>query len=388
MSHAALAETSHIGFLVLPNFSMIAFSNALEPLRMANMLAGKISTAGRSSAPGMVERRQQWLESAPVCPVDKAPACDMLIVCSGIRVREAVDEATIAFLRNYAAKGLPIGAICTGTFALAKAGLLNGYRCAIHWENLASIQEEFPKIRFSSDLFVLDRNRLTCSGGTAPLDMMLSLIHSKCGKSLASDISEQFTLERVRDQKDQQHIPLLARIGTGHKTLLDAAIFMEMYIEEPVSLEYLADQVGLSLRQLERLFKRYLDTTPTQHYLALRLRRAREFLLQTNMSLLDVTVACGFQSSSHFCKSYRSLFGYPPSRERSAHRASAVERGGRCPVYHKKAGRTANAPSRNCAFKQSMSQLIKSLSDAGNVLRSRIPIISVTNERLKAHHGI
>ena len=246
----------------------------------------------------------------------------LLFVCGGIRVREAVDDATVSLLRAYAAKGTALGAICTGTFALAKAGLLNGHRCAVHWENLASIQEEFPNVLFSSELFVFDRNRLTCSGGTAPLDMMLSLIRTRCGKNLASDVSEQFILERVPDHKDQQHIPLLARIGTGHETLQDAAIFMEMYIEEPVSLEYLADQVGLSLRQLERLFKCYLNTTPTQHYLKLRLNRAREFLLQTNMSLMDVTVACGFQSSSHFCKSYRSLFGYPPSRERNGRQAS------------------------------------------------------------------
>lgn len=313
-----IAEISHISFLVLRNFSMIAFANALEPLRMANYLSRKnlyswsvITTDDPSNL------ASNGLSISPVYRPGDAPPCDILFVCGGTNVREAVTDEVVSLLRSYASRGTPLGALCTGTFALAKAGLLNGYRCAIHWENLAAIREEFPKVLFLPELFVIDHDFFTCTGGTAPLDLMLNLIRLKGGKSLAADVSEQFSVERIRDQKDQQHIPLLARIGSGHEALLDAAVFMEMNIEEPISLDELAEQVGLSLRQLERLFKRYLDTTPAQHYLNLRLRRAREFLLQTNMSVMEVTVACGFHSSSHFCKSYRSLFGYPPSRERN-----------------------------------------------------------------------
>lgn len=313
-----IAEISHISFLVLRNFSMIAFANALEPLRMANYLSRKnlyswsvITTDDPSNL------ASNGLSISPVYRPGEAPPCDILFVCGGTNVREAVTDDVVSLLRSYASRGTPLGALCTGTFALAKAGLLNGYRCAIHWENLAAIREEFPKVLFLPELFVIDHDFFTCTGGTAPLDLMLNLIRLKGGKSLAADVSEQFSVERIRDQKDQQHIPLLARIGSGHEALLDAAVFMEMNIEEPISLDELAEQVGLSLRQLERLFKRYLDTTPAQHYLNLRLRRAREFLLQTNMSVMEVTVACGFHSSSHFCKSYRSLFGYPPSRERN-----------------------------------------------------------------------
>uniref|UniRef100_A0A8W7Q0X6 HTH araC/xylS-type domain-containing protein n=1 Tax=Anopheles coluzzii TaxID=1518534 RepID=A0A8W7Q0X6_ANOCL len=203
----------------------------------------------------------------------------MLIVCGGWQVREAVDDKVVSVIRRFAAQGVPLGAICTGTFALAKAGVLNGYRCAIHWENLLSISEEFPKTKFTSDLFVLDRDRFTCSGGTAPLDFMCHLIRHKGGKSLAADVSEQFIVDRLRDNGDRQHIPLLARIGTGHETLVDAALSMESNIENPRSLENLADELGVSLRHLERLFKRYLNTTPAQYYLDLRLRRARELLL-------------------------------------------------------------------------------------------------------------
>lgn len=317
MSPQHLASLSNIGFLLLPNFSMIAFTNAVEPLRMANYLSRKklyrwslISTTGEPVC------ASNGLAVSPVCNTDNLRQYDMIIVCGGVNVREALDDRTQSTIRQIAALGIPLGAVCTGTYALAKAGVLHGYRCAIHWENLSAISEEFPKTVFSSDIFVIDRDRFTCSGGTAPIDFMCHLIRYKGGKSLAADVSEQFIVDRIRDNSDRQHIPLLARVGTGHEALLDAALTMEMSIENPRSLEELADELGVSLRHLERLFKRYLGTTPAQYYLDLRLRRARELLLQTNMSVMEVTVACGFMSSSHFSKSYRGLFGYPPSRER------------------------------------------------------------------------
>ncbi|MDN0085318.1 GlxA family transcriptional regulator [Crenobacter sp. SG2305] len=317
MNPQQLSSLSHIGFLLLPNFSMIAFSNAVEPLRMANHLSRKkLYRWTMLSSDGEAVAASNGLSLSPISRPDDTQQFDILIVCGGINIREAITEEALAIIRRFAKAGVPLGAVCTGTYALAKAGVLNGYRCAIHWENLSAIREQFPKTVFTSELFVIDRDRFTCSGGTAPLDLMCNLIRFKGGKGLASDVSEQFILERIRDQRDQQHIPLLSRVGTGHESLLDAAIAMEVNIENPCSLEQLATDLGMSLRHLERLFKRYLSTTPAQYYIDLRLRRARELLLQTNMSVMEVTVACGFLSSSHFCKSYRSLFGYPPSRER------------------------------------------------------------------------
>lgn len=312
-----IAKLSRISFLVLPNFSMIAFSNAVEPLRMANYLSRKELYSWTVISCGEIPvLASNGLTVSPSVRPQDAPPCDILFVVGGTQVRGMVSEEVIQTIRRYANAGTPLGALCTGTFALAKAGVLNGYQCAIHWENLSGIREEFPNIKFSPELFIMDRDRFTCSGGTAPLDMMCNLIRCKGGKSLSADVSEQFIVERIRDQKDRQHIPLLARVGSGHEALLDAAIVMENRIEHPISLDELANELGLSLRHLERLFKRYLGTTPAQYYLDMRLRRARELLLQTNMSVMEVTVACGFQSSSHFSKSYRNVFGYPPSKER------------------------------------------------------------------------
>jgi len=317
MSPQQLGSLAHIGFLMLPNFSMIAFANAVEPLRMANHLSRKrlyrwslISTDGQPVA------ASNGLALAPTSEPGAPADYDLLIVCGGIQVREATCDAALSIIRKFAQAGVPLGGVCTGSFALAKAGVMNGYRSSIHWENLSAIREEFPKTQFSSELFVIDRDRLTCSGGTAPLDLMCNLIRHKGGKGLAADVSAQFIVDRIRDQHDHQHIPLLARVGTGHESLIDAALAMEMNIENPRPLDDLAAELGVSLRHLERLFKRYLGSTPAQYYLDLRLRRARELLLQTNMSVMEVTVATGFLSSSHFSKSYRNLFGYPPSRER------------------------------------------------------------------------
>ena len=312
-----ISQLSHIGFLVLPSFSMIAFTNAVEPLRMANQLSRKRlyrwSIITCTDEPVLASN---GLAITPTVRPEEVPKPDILFVCGGTYVREAVTDQVISVIRKYHQAGVALGAVCTGTFALAKAGVLNGYRCSIHWENLSAIREEFPGIDFSGELFVIDRDRFTCSGGTAPLDLMINMIRFKGGKSLAADVSEQFIMDRIRDEKDRQHIPLVARIGAGHESLLEAALAMEGNIENPISLDKLAEDLGLSLRHLERLFKRYLGTTPAQYYLDLRLRRARELLLQTNMSVMEVTVACGFQSSSHFSKSYRGVFGYPPSRER------------------------------------------------------------------------
>ncbi len=215
-------------------------------------------------------------------------------------------------------------ALCTGGYALAKAGLLDKYRAVIHWENMTALREEFPRVVFSDQLFVIDRDRYTCTGGVAPLDLMLHIIKQHQGRDIAPLISEQFILDRIRNDQDRQHIPLQARVGLFHENLIEAAALMEANIEEPLSLDEIAALVGVSRRQIERLFKRYVGQVPTKYYLDMRLRRARELLLQTAMSIMQVAVACGFQSPPHFSKCYRMLFGHTPSAERQGSRAQAL----------------------------------------------------------------
>ena len=189
---------------------------------------------------------------------------------------------------------------------------------------MSALREEFPRIDFTEQLFAIDRDRYTCSGGIAPLDLMLNMIKDDLGPDIAPLISEQFILDRIRNDRDRQHIPLQAQVGVFHERLIKAAALMEANIEEPMSLDELAASIGVSRRQIERLFKRHLDQVPTKYYLEIRLRRARELLLQTSMSIMDITTACGFQSPPHFSKCYRNAFGYPPSAERQMNARAAL----------------------------------------------------------------
>ncbi len=304
-------------FLTLPNYSLIAVANALEPLRMANRVVGKDvyewSIVSMDASPSIAS---SGLALSPTGALQTLQKADIVFVCGGVNVREAVTPALLTALRRLADRRIALGALCTGGYALAKAGLLDACRATIHWENLSALREEFPRVKLSNQLFTIDRDRYTCSGGTAPLDLMLNLIEQRLGSKVSQRVSEQFIVDRVRTDIDRQYIPLRAQIGLSHRNLIRVAQMMEQNIEKPLSLEAIAKNSGLSRRQIERLFKRDLDCVPKRFYLEMRLRRARELLLQTAMPIMDITAACGFQSPPHFSKCYRNQFGHPPSAER------------------------------------------------------------------------
>ena len=307
-----------IGFLLINEFSMLAFASAIEPLRAANRQSNKqlfewfvASVFGDSctASNGVEVNTKDGLEN-----FDR---CDMVLVCAGVSVRSNTNKETLNLIRRLDRQGKIIGAICTGTYIMAAAGLLNGRRCTIHWENIDGLFEEFPDLEISNDLFEIDGNRLTCSGGTASLDMMLNLITAAHGVSLAAEISDQFIHDRIREQTNRQRMELRSRIGVSHPKLLAVVQMMEENLEEPLPQTSLANKTNLSTRQLERLFRKYLNTTPTRYYLNLRLARARHLLRQTSMSILSVALACGFVSASHFSKCYRECYGSTPRAERN-----------------------------------------------------------------------
>jgi transcriptional regulator GlxA family with amidase domain len=307
-----------IGFFLVPQFSMIAFVAAVEPLRLANRLAGKaLYEWVLISADGMPVQASNGIELRPDREMTDAEDLDVITVCGGLDVHTFNERAVLFWLRRRDRQGVDIGALCTGAHVLALAGLLDGYRCTIHWENLPSFAECFPDIDVSSELFEIDRKRFTCSGGTAALDMMLNVIAMQHGHELAAAVADQFIHERIRDRHDHQRISLPARLGVRHPKLLSVIDLMEQNLEEPLGRAALASSAGLSTRQLERLFRKYLGRSPARYYLELRLNKARLLLLQTNMSVIDVALACGFVSASHFSKCYRDFFGRTPRRERT-----------------------------------------------------------------------
>jgi len=310
-------KPNHFGFLLVPNYSMIAFTSAIEPLRMANRAAQKtLYQWSVYTLDGNPVKASNRLEISPDASIDKAGAMSILFVCGGVEIADSWTRPMKFALRKIASRNITIGAVCTGSYLLARAGLLDGYKCTIHWENIASMREEFPKTQFTDDLFLIDRDRITCAGGQASLDMMLKIISETHGSKITAHISEQFMCERIRGTEDRQRIPLQLHLGANQPRLTEAVTLMEANLEEPISLDELSRYVGISRRQLERLFQKHLNCVPTRYYLNLRLNRARLLLLQTSKSIVDIALACGFISAPHFSKCYRDMFGIPPRDER------------------------------------------------------------------------
>ncbi|NNC77677.1 MAG: GlxA family transcriptional regulator [Woeseiaceae bacterium] len=241
---------------------------------------------------------------------------DIIIVCGGRRIDESTTIPVLRWLKAADKLKIALGSVCTGSYILAKAGLLEGRRCSVHWENIASLTNMFPGISVSRSVYTIDGNRYTCSGGTAPVDMMLHIVRSQLGAAVSAGIAEQFVHDRVRKSGDIQRVPLRHTVGNQSKKLIVAVELMEANIREPISQDELASYVGLSRRQLQRLFQRYLLCSPSRNYLQIRLSQARELLLQTDMNMIEVAAQTGFVSSSHFSKSYKEFYGYSPSAER------------------------------------------------------------------------
>ena len=323
-----LAAPRRFGFLTLPNYSLIACANAVEALRMANRVAGlaeyewQVVTPGGKPVPA-----SSGMALHPTVALEGAGRFDVLFVCGGVDVRRSAGRTVAGVLRRHARAGVALGALCTGSFALAEAGLLRGYRCAIHWEDLPAIQEEFPDIEFVEDMYAVDRDRITCTGGIAPLDMMLAVIEARLGRERAAQVSAQFIVERGRAGAERQKTAPWARAAAGHKQLAEAVRLIEGSVASPVSASAVAAAVGLSSRQLERLFRQHLGTTPAAFSATVRLDRARALLRQTAMPVTGVAVACGFGSASHFSTAYRGRFGRAPRAERVLNDARAERAG-------------------------------------------------------------
>ncbi|MFC3208012.1 MAG: GlxA family transcriptional regulator [Mesorhizobium sp.] len=311
-------------FFLVPDFTMIAFATALDPLRSANRMLGYEAYRWRlTSIDGKPVKASNGVECAVDTSLDDerrkmsgADRPNMAIVCSGIEVEKYHNRSTFAWLREEYNRGVAIGGLCTGAHILAAAGLLSNKRCAIHWENLPGFSEAFPKANVFADLYEVDQNIYTCAGGTAALDMMLKLIGDDFDESLVNRVCEQVLTDRVRSPTDRQRLPLRARLGVQNAKVLNIIELMEANLSEPLSLIEIADHVDLSRRQIERLFRTEMGRSPARYYLEIRLDRARHLLIQSSMPVVEVAVACGFVSASHFSKCYRELYARSPQQER------------------------------------------------------------------------
>ncbi|GHD10570.1 AraC family transcriptional regulator [Tianweitania populi] len=314
-----------IVFFLVPEFTMIAFATAIEPLRSANRMLGYEAYKWRlASLDGKPVQGSNNIEIKADTSLEderkKMAGPDrpsMVIVCGGTNVEAYQNKSAFAWLREEYNRGVSIGGLCTGAYILASAGLLANKRCAIHWENLPGFAEAFPKANVFADLYEIDQNIYTCAGGTAALDMMLKLIGEDFDESLVNRICEQVLTDRVRSPTDRQRLPLRARLGVQNSKVLSIIELMEANLSEPLSLIEIADDVDLSRRQIERLFRQEMGRSPARYYLEIRLDRARHLLIQSSLPVVEVAVACGFVSASHFSKCYRELYARSPQQERA-----------------------------------------------------------------------
>jgi transcriptional regulator GlxA family with amidase domain len=305
-----------VGFLLINGFALMSFASAVEPLRAANILSGRrLYEWFHVSVDGKAINSSNGLSIKPDCKITTEQPFDIVLVCAGGNPTRFSDRATMTWLRGLGRRGVAIGGISGGPFILARARVLDGYRCTIHWEHVPAFVEAFPRLQLTRSLFEIDRDRMTCGGGVAGLDMMHALIRRDHGQELALRISDWFLQANIRLGDASQRGP--RRIGDlGHPKLLSAIDLMERRQREPASRAEIARAAGLSVRQLERLFATHLKSSIERHYLTIRLHRARTLLRQTALAVTQIGAECGFLSPSHFSRAYKQRFARTPSADR------------------------------------------------------------------------
>lgn len=315
--NGAPTKPQTVTLLLVEGFSMMGVASMIEPLRALNRLIDREAWHWRlASLDGGV------LAASNGIPMPTEPAEEVLLqsqymfVCGGLRIQSVDERRYLSILRKAARSGVRVGALSTGTYLLARAGLLDGYRSTIHWENLPAFQEEFPDLLCTDRLYEIDRDRMTCSGGTAAIDLILHLITARHGLDLAQRVANQFHHDRIRSERDFQSGARHERMTRLPPAVRGAIRSMQSHVEDTIPIVEVAAKAGVSPRQLERLFLRYLQTTPARYYLSLRIDRARELLLYSDRPILEIAIAVGFTTTSHFAQWFKKLQGMRPSQLR------------------------------------------------------------------------
>lgn len=308
----------HFTFILVEEFSHLAFSCAVEPLRIANLISGRtLYEWSFASENGTTATCSNGSVTLVHHALDALPRANHLFVLSGIHMDRHVSPSLLAALRRERARGAPIGALCSGAYILAAAGFLNGMSAAIHWDYHDSFMEAFPDVHLVRHVFVPDARHVTASGGTATADLMLHMIEQAHGHDLSVAVSDMMVYSGARAATGAQRVSLQSRRGMRNAHLARAVKRMQDSIEAPVSPTLIAQELGISVRQLERLFGRFLNASPKKYHMEMRLERAQHLLVQTEQSVIEIALACGFESPGHFTRVYRTAFGVTPSEQRS-----------------------------------------------------------------------
>lgn len=313
------SSPQQIGILLLDQFSVISFSCTVEPLREANsVMQTKAYDWRMYSHDGKPVLASNGLSVNVHGSIDAVKSCPMVIVCSSFDPQLYATKRVITWLRKLARQGTVLGAVETGSWVLAHAGLLKGYRATIHWENRASIAEVYPDVILTDNIFEIDRDRFSASGATAAMDMMLHFIGVQHGMAVASSVAEQFIYNRMRTSQAPQRLSTTQKFSLRHPKLRRLTELLDSQLERRVNVRELAKTSGLSARQVHRLFKTYLAMSPQAYHRKMRLQRARDMLRQTELTVLEIAMASGFTSSSDFSRVYRRVFHQSPQQDRAA----------------------------------------------------------------------
>ncbi|MGF6178039.1 GlxA family transcriptional regulator [Ensifer sp. 4252] len=321
----ACTQGRRFTFYLLDGFTQHAFTSALEALRLANDVLGRSHYSWRI----LTRDGQPTLSSCGIRMVADAALTsehdglhqpgrsDMIVVCGGRAIPPADGKAE-GWLRLSRRGSLPVAALAGGLYSLARAGVLDGRRCAVHWEHFPDFSERFFMTKPRQTAFEIDGELYTCAGGNAPFDMFLRIVEDELGRDLANRVCEVALSDRVRKAGERQRLPLQSRVGIDNRLLIEIIEQMEANLAEPLKLADITPATGLSRRQIERLFRREMGRSPKRYYLQMRLERAHLLLVNSSLPVFEIAVVCGFSSASHFSRTYRETYGYTPQRTRLA----------------------------------------------------------------------
>ena len=308
------AGTIHMSFLLVEDFSAMCLMSAVEGLRSANYLLGRNAYSWHLvSHDGEPVRASNGVAIQVEGDISQDFSTDFLFVVSSLKNDPPYRSRLHSRLRHFERQGVKMGALSCGSLILARAGLLERAKCTLHWEFQPAFADEFPDIDMVGDLYVIDRGRYTSSGGISGMELVLQIVTEQFGENLAQRIANNFQLDRIRNAGDAQRSGAVARMDTMPPAVQESVRLMLANIEMPLSNVEIARAINTSVRNLERMFKRNLKASPAKYYLSLRLEKARELLMHTNVSTLEVALQCGFSSSSYFARCFQREFSRRPS---------------------------------------------------------------------------
>ena len=304
-------------FLLLPEFSFIGFAALVEPLRIANRFQPGAYQWRMVSSDGQPVTASNGIALHPEARLADLSDASVVFAIASFNPLNHYSTAIGRLLQQRVQQGASLGAIDTGCFVLAEAGLLKGQSVTLHWEAVPAFQERYPQVQVQGEVrFTLSPHLMTSAGAMASIDLMLEVICRDHGNALALQVSEQLVSGWVRERADHQRLQISARYKVHNAKVVQVIGRMEQHIETPVSSDALATPIGVTRRQLERLFQEHMGVSPLQFYLRLRLERARHLLRQSSMGVIEIGLACGFASASVFSRAYRRQYAAAPSEDR------------------------------------------------------------------------